>query len=176
MKTQKGFTLIELLVVISIIGLLASVVLVSLQSARKKARTAKRVSDMRQIQTALELYYNDNGSYPNPSPSGNWRSECSAWGGYTSDQVITGLVPTYLQKFPSDPSMDKANSTSCYLYATNGADYKLLDHNIVEYSSAEYLAQSGFVDPARDSGADCSKVDGGIPWSWAVYTPGVICW
>jgi len=60
---RKGFTLIELLVVIAIIGLLASIVLVSLNSARAKARDAKRVSELRQIQAALEMYYSGINSY-----------------------------------------------------------------------------------------------------------------
>ncbi len=63
-QNQKGFTLIELLVVIAIIGLLASVVLLALNSARSKSRDAKRVADARQISSALELYYNDANSYP----------------------------------------------------------------------------------------------------------------
>lgn len=61
---QKGFTLIELLIVIAIIGLLASVVLVSLSNARAKAKDAKRLADVRQYMSALELYYNTNNSYP----------------------------------------------------------------------------------------------------------------
>ncbi len=63
-KKQQGFTLIELLVVIAIIGLLASVVLLALNSARAKSRDAKRVADVRQMQSALELYFNDCNSYP----------------------------------------------------------------------------------------------------------------
>lgn len=61
---QKGFTLIELLVVIAVIGILASVVLASLNSARGKARDARRFSDLNQISLALELYYDDYGTYP----------------------------------------------------------------------------------------------------------------
>ena len=61
---QKGFTLIELLVVIAIIGILSSVVLVSLQSSRAKARDAKRIADIGGIQQALALYYDSNNQYP----------------------------------------------------------------------------------------------------------------
>ncbi len=58
-KSYKGFTLIELLVVIAVIGMLASIVLVSLGPARSKARDARRVSDIRQISLAMELCYQD---------------------------------------------------------------------------------------------------------------------
>lgn len=60
----KGFTLIELLVVVAIIGILSSVVLASLNSARMKARDTKRMTNLTQIWTALEMYYNDHGYYP----------------------------------------------------------------------------------------------------------------
>jgi len=64
MTNKKGFTLIELLVVVAIIGLLATLSIVALNNARARARDAKRVADVKQVQTALELYYNDNGAYP----------------------------------------------------------------------------------------------------------------
>ncbi|MCR4284139.1 MAG: type II secretion system GspH family protein [Parcubacteria group bacterium] len=63
-KQERGFTLIELLVIIAIIGILSSVVLASLNTARTKARDAKRISEVRQIQTALALYYDTYGQYP----------------------------------------------------------------------------------------------------------------
>ncbi len=63
-KNKKGFTLIELLVVIAIIGLLSTLSILALNQARARARDAKRISDIKQIQTALELYYNDAGQYP----------------------------------------------------------------------------------------------------------------
>ncbi|MDZ4243666.1 MAG: prepilin-type N-terminal cleavage/methylation domain-containing protein [Candidatus Doudnabacteria bacterium] len=171
MKPNEGFTLIELLVVIAIIGVLAGVVMVSLNSARLKARNAKRVGDLRQIQTALELYYNANNGYPNTG--GAWRGEC--WGLASAD-VIPGLVPTYMARFPSDPSMNISNKTACYAYQSNGRDYKLYDHAIAEVAGFSYQAHPTFIDPRRDGGTNNCVVDGTGIWSWAVYSSGGACW
>jgi prepilin-type N-terminal cleavage/methylation domain-containing protein len=61
---KRGFTLVELLVVIAIIGLLSTVAVVSMNGARVKARDAKRLSDVRQVQSALEVFYSVNDYYP----------------------------------------------------------------------------------------------------------------
>lgn len=63
-RSSKGFTLIELLVVIAIIGILSSVVIANLNTARTKARDTRRIEDVKQIQIALELYYDANSAYP----------------------------------------------------------------------------------------------------------------
>ncbi|HBH71636.1 MAG: hypothetical protein UU88_C0009G0011 [Parcubacteria group bacterium GW2011_GWC1_42_11] len=170
---KKGFTLIELLVVIAIIGILSSVVLSSLNSARQKARDAQRVSNLTQIRTALEMYYHDNGSYSNPGWA--WRSECNAWGGFAANDVIPGLIPTYLPSFPSDPSMNKTDNTSCYLYLSNGTDYALIDYAIVD-PGFSYVSKPTFIDPTRDSGSNPCVYEGGALWSWKVSSSGGACW
>lgn len=63
-NNKKAFTLIELLVVVAIIGLLATLSAGALGEARSRSRDAKRVSNIKQIHTALELYFNEKGSYP----------------------------------------------------------------------------------------------------------------
>ena len=63
-KQQKGFTLVELLVVIGVIGLLSTLAIIALGSARTKARDAKRISDVKDVRNALELYFADYGNYP----------------------------------------------------------------------------------------------------------------
>lgn len=97
--TKKGFTLVELLVVVSLIGILSTLVIANLNSARERARDAQRKSDLRNIQTALRLYYNDNGRYP--AASGSSISACSGtctWG----SPWVNGSI-TYMGILPEDP-------------------------------------------------------------------------
>ena len=113
-KHKKGFTLIELLVVIAIIGLLSSIVLASLNNARKKARDARRLSDMRQILLALEMYYDSHNRYP--SISGD--SCCDGWDqGPCGDDPFIGALENagLMSKVPTDPS--GGSGTGCYGYA-----------------------------------------------------------
>lgn len=92
---RRGFTLVELLVVIAIIGILASVILTSLSTARAKSRDGKRIADIKSIQLALALYYNDNGMYP--------KSIYSIISGGTGAPPDIPLVPLYLPSVPLDP-------------------------------------------------------------------------
>ena len=123
-KKSRGFTLIELLVVIAIIGVLASVVLASLNTARTKARDARRVSEIREIQKALELAYDEDGAYPISA----W--VCSHHSNWESSVLATALEP-YLPTMPTDPvnmtdggsPWGSANGTSRLNYCYYGRSY-----------------------------------------------------
>lgn len=83
-KGHRGFTLIELLVVIAIIGVLASIVLASLNTARRKSRDARRIADVKQIQLALELYFDAQSTPAYPG-------------------TLAPLAPDYIPTVPTDP-------------------------------------------------------------------------
>jgi prepilin-type N-terminal cleavage/methylation domain-containing protein len=89
--SKKGFTLVELLVVISIIALLSTIAIVSLGSARAKARDTARIADMKQVSTALEQFYADQGGYPiEPAVMGTTTYEI----GQTADKALCNLNGT----------------------------------------------------------------------------------
>lgn len=137
----KGFTLIELLVVIAIIGMLSSVVLASLNTARAKGRDVRRLQDLHQIQLALNMYYADNGKYPVPIENvgnGGWAyfsNPAASWnGGSNWDMFKSSLnaAKTYISSLPVDPvntpsnglgnGMDPMNNQNVYGYTYVAAD------------------------------------------------------
>ena len=89
LKSRNGFTLIELLVVIAIISVLAGLLVANFVGVRQRGRDAQRKSDLRQIQSALELYRSDNGNYSSTLPS------CGS--------AFAAGSATYMQKVPCDP-------------------------------------------------------------------------
>lgn len=173
-KDTKGFTVVELMVTISIIGILSTVTYASFSHAQKKSRIARRVSDLKQVQVALEYYYAVNKSYPNTN--WEWKSPCSGWGSYTPNNMIPELVPNYIASIPSDPQTNASANTSCYIYASNGVDYFFKAWNIAEFTAADYLSRPELIDPAIDGGNDVQIVDGATPGGWKVYTPGIADW
>lgn len=160
-KNKFGFTLIELLVVISIIGLLSSMAVYALNVARVKARDASRKVSMKQIQTALELYYDANSAYP--STGGSWFGVCVNGGSKTTSGAsayIPGLTPTYMVALPVDP-LNVRTGWSGYLYRSDGANYKLLDHSIGPESFPS--AGQPFYDPVRPT------------WAWMLCSTNPAC-
>ena len=145
LKKQEGFTLIELLVVISIIGLLSSIVLVSLNSARSSTRTSQRTQALIQVRNALELYYSKHGKYPStnamlyasdsdtngnvgatPSPGGIWIP------GLVTDGDISSLPHDPRPNVAITPDCDPTNynwgagESAFYVYGSkDGSGYEL---------------------------------------------------
>lgn len=100
-RSKRGFTLVELLVVISIIGLLSTFALISLDNSRKKARDAMKQSDFKNVQTALYLFYDKYGRMPaNYNPG--W-GVCQGDGFY--EQSMNELVQAgFLGDIPKAPA------------------------------------------------------------------------
>lgn len=120
-KNNRGFTLIEILIVVMVIGILSGVMLrvINVDDVRKKTRDSQRIADLKKIQTALELYFVDNRTYP---VSGEFISITG------SDDVSTilkgsGTDDTYINQIPTDPKPEHGN----YMYkSTSGTTYMLV--------------------------------------------------
>src|SRR5512145_815622 len=111
---KRGFTLIELLVVVAIIGLLSTIAIVAMSSARAKARDTRRLADIKQLQKALDLYYDSNGSY---IVDISWPNDCS--GNPAFETSLTPLVAAgYISRVPHDPFYPTAASAwpQCFYY------------------------------------------------------------
>lgn len=121
MKNQKGFTLVELLVVVAIIALLSTLAVVALGSARTKARDAKRISDIKQIQTALELYFTDQNGYP-VAVTGLVLGGTGATILSTNGFSDTAGTTTYMGAVPSNPT---PNGTAYTYLAGTASSYTI---------------------------------------------------
>ena len=124
---QKGFTLIELLVVITIIAILVGVAAASYTKAQQKARDGKRKSDLKAVQQALELYFQQYGRYPTSSSGvitcsgGSAGSGNNSWNAVFQCPPSTG--PIFIQRLPQDPVYQ---STDGYYYnGTSATAYVL---------------------------------------------------
>ncbi len=156
---RKGFTLMELLVVIAIIGLLSTVAMVTLSTARQKARDAKRLADVKQIQTALELYYNNFNSYPmgdidNSRILGDENDKCLGADGFSGS--CEGTV--YIKSIPAYPTPPADGS---YLYSAylTGGDCTNLGDKCSEYKIIFDLER---VSKDIGSGNECEAAPSGL--------------
>lgn len=151
-KSSRGFTLIELLVVIAIIGILSSVVLASLNTARQKSRDARRIADLKQIQLALQLYYDATSEYPD---------------------ALSSLTPTYISVVPTDPvgqvaytydNLDNSAGGACAVADAGSCAYYHLGA-VLEDSTNQALLGDATLQPSATYGfdgedANCDTTDG----------------
>lgn len=145
-KKKKGFTLIELLVVIAIIGLLASIVLVSVNSARVKARDTKRIADLKQIQLALEMHYETNNSYGGTNGLGDVETtECTP-------------LPSSLSNLSSVPTDPKDGSA--YQYGWGGAT----DENYILVATLENSDNNPLTATSSPTIGGCQATAPGQYW------------
>lgn len=104
MRKSNGFTLVELLITISIIAILVTIGVVIYSSALKSGRDAKRQSDLRSIQSALEQYHNDQGFYPAAGLDTNLAaSPPPAFTNCTGNVSPCTVTKTYMNQLPQDP-------------------------------------------------------------------------
>ncbi|MDA1334950.1 MAG: type II secretion system protein [bacterium] len=173
---KKGFTLIELLVVISIVTLLTAILSDGFGNSREKSRVIKRISHLREMRSALELYNTKYSHYPNTL--NGVRHDCLAPSPKPDDYVadlVSGkpFVPEFFPELQHDPLNESCSiSTGGYYYAyrSNGTDYKLWGPYKPGGSmeSCNRGFDIGFGDPQRP----CGGGDEG----WAVFTPGAVTW
>lgn len=122
-KKSKGFTLIELLVVIAIIGILTAIVTANFTSARARSRDAKRISDLAQIQLALELFFDRCNQYPTDITQANINTVYN-----NCPSGTTGIrLSTYISQIPNPPlSTDPAYASNYFINnTTSPTDYLL---------------------------------------------------
>lgn len=164
-RESRGFSLAELLIVMAIIGILASIVYVNFSGTGGKGRDAKRQSDLKLLQNAIEEYKIKNGRYPaqgcgiaatsNNTPSFAIQGNCSDY--------VRGLVPEFLQRLPVD---ERAQSGQGFAYMTNtvGSVYKAMVIGTVESETVTYEHPLSSCDtsivnrPADASGGPLTRV------------------
>lgn len=160
---QAGFTLIELLVVVAIIGALTGLVATNFGNTQVKARDARRKSDLVQISKALELFYNDHGTYPRESTNriaGCGASSTSAcpWGSAFQD----GNGTVYMDTIPAEQM-----SGFTYYYNVDTTNY-------LRYQLFAHLENDNDPDLDRDNDGDADQYSiscGGGNCNYAVTSP-----
>ncbi|MFH0907118.1 MAG: type II secretion system protein [bacterium] len=164
---KNGFTLVELLVVIAIIGILSSIVLVSLSSARGKARNATRLSDIKQYITTFEMAYDQNGEYPDIGDT-NWRclgnySDNLCWGNGTSvaeSATLNAILDDWFSALPAGDLV--CSGSTCY----EGYLYRCVTRTGGICTS---LDVRWFMEGNNQSCGPGSVISTNVNWTYCIY-------
>jgi len=152
---NQGFTLIELLVVISIIGILGSIVLTNVNTARQKARDVQRMANVNQIASAIALYQDDNEGVPPGEDGVEYVNGNPEW--------IPGLVPKYISSVPSDPVDTEPHK---FHYSRQGNNYEVIS----------FLEQNGNDASCGDGGSSCRYYEKASGEFLVLVNPGASGW
>lgn len=118
-QKQSGFTIVELLIVIVVIGVLAAITIVAFNGIQSRAKSAKVQQDLKSMQKLVELYKAENGSYPSTSNAWSYSSS-------NADGFIPSIVPTFASSLPRFTADSVVDGGHCYVYRSNGTDYKMI--------------------------------------------------
>ncbi len=147
---KSGFTLIELLVTISIIAILATVLLANFNAARERSRDAQRKGDLRNIATALRIYYNDYGAYPASGSGANTGKiiacgQSNPPGPFTCEYGSLWRIDgkTLMSTLPKDPLPGQA--------------YSYVQVDLDNYTLSACLENASDKDGQAESGIDCAS-------------------
>jgi prepilin-type N-terminal cleavage/methylation domain-containing protein len=153
---SKGFTLVELMVVVSVLAVLSTILYANFSQARAQSRDAERKSDLRNIQSALELYKQKYGRYPaGCNGAGAWSGELGSGVGYRCSSgsgayiVSPGgsypaLSPEFIPTLPTDPKLNGNGSGYMYVSNADGSVYKFMIRNTVEINKV-----TSYEDPLK---------------------------
>lgn len=162
-RNNRGFTLIEILMVVATIALLSSLILSSMNISRKRARDAKRMSDMYQMQKALNIYLDKYETFPNaPGDFDGWDIGCGS-----GDSFIAALKPEYFSEVPTDSIACDHSTYAGYMYhhyaaGENGCPMEKGEYYVVGFFDAE---STGRPHP-QSPGFKCSGKDWTIGFDW----------
>jgi prepilin-type N-terminal cleavage/methylation domain-containing protein len=165
-KNTHGFTLVELLVAIAIIGVLSSIVIASMNGARRNSDYLKRVADLGQVKLALTNYQLKYGRYP--TTGGGWSGYGSCWVSGSATGNINYIPLLVTERLIARLPVDIRSTATCtneitYIYRSDGRDYKLIAHSAPDVTIA-ISKNPEMRDPVRPNHA------------YGFWTPGAATW